>query len=149
MNMRLQQWVDSKLLRPHETNAGEISKLFSVVDRDLLEARRVTSQDWQFSIAYSAALKLCTILLYAAGYRAGSNGRHYYTIQSMPFILGEAYRKSTDYLDTCRKKRNEVTYDTSGIVTENDIRELITFTESLRTNAIQWLKQQHPELLEQ
>ena len=146
--MRLQQWVDNKLLRPHETNVGEISKLLSIVDRDLLEARRVTSQDWQFSIAYSAALKLCTILLYAAGYRAGSNGRHYYTIQSMPFILGEAYRNSAAYLDTCRKKRNTVTYDTVGVVTEDDIRELIAFTESLRTDVIQWLNQQHPEFLE-
>jgi hypothetical protein len=98
MSMRLQQWVDSKLLRLHTTNSGEISKLLSIVDRDIIEAKRASSLDWQFSIAYNAALKLCTIVLYAEGYRTGSSGRHYYTIQSLPLILGDEYKERADYL---------------------------------------------------
>jgi uncharacterized protein (UPF0332 family) len=145
--MRLQQWVDNKLLRLHTTNSGEISKLFSIVDRDIIEAKRATSLDWQFSIAYNAALKLCTILLYAKGYRTGSNGHHYYTIQSLPLILGDEFKDSADYLDACRKKRNEVEYDTVGTVAEEDVRELLTFIEKLRTDVFQWLNQEHPELL--
>lgn len=79
--MRLQQWAEDKLLRLHTTDSKEISKLLSIVDRDILEAQRAASLDWKFSIAYNAALKLCTILLYAQGYRTGSRGHHYYTIQ--------------------------------------------------------------------
>ena len=145
--MRWQHWVDNKLLRTYTTNSDEISTLLSIVDRDIIEAKRAGSLDWQFSIAYNAALKLCTIVLYAEGYRTGSNGHHYYTIQSLPLILGEEYKESAVYLDVCRKKRNQVEYDTVGTVAEEDVRELLTFAESLRTDVIQWLKQQHPELL--
>lgn len=146
--MGLQQWVDDKLLRLHTTNSREISRLLSIVDRDIIEAKRAKSLDWQFSIAYNAALKLCTILLYAEGYRTGSNGHHYYTIQSLPYTLGDEYKESADYLDACRKKRNKVEYDAVGTVTEDDVRELLTFAESLRADVTKWLQQKRPELLE-
>ena len=45
--------------------------------------------DWRFGIAYNTALKLCTILLYASGYRAERTLQHYRTIQAMPLILGK------------------------------------------------------------
>jgi hypothetical protein len=136
------------LLRTYTTNSGEISKLLSIVDRDIIESKRADSLDWQFSIAYNAALKLCTIVLYADGYRTGSSGHHYYTLQSLPLILGDEYKESADYLDTCRKKRNEVEYDKIGIITEEDIKELLAFIHNLRDDVIQWLKKLHPELLE-
>ena len=145
--MRWQHWVDNKLLRTYTTNSDEISTLLSIVDRDIIEAKRAGSLDWQFSIAYNAALKLCTIVLYAEGYRTGSNGHHYYTIQSLPLILGEEYKESAVYLDVCRKKRNQVEYDKVGITTEQDVKELLAFIHGLRDDVILWLKEQHPELL--
>lgn len=145
--MHLQHWVDNKLLRKHTTNSDEISTLISIVDRDVIEARRASSLDWQFSIAYNAALRLCTIVLYAEGYRTGSNGHHYYTIQFLPFILGDEYKESAEYLDACRKKRNEVEYDKVGITTEEDVKELLAFVHGFRDEVILWLKERHPELL--
>jgi hypothetical protein len=45
--------------------------LLSIVDRDLKDAReQAISPDWRLGIAYNAALKLCTVLLHASGYRA-------------------------------------------------------------------------------
>ena len=63
--------------------------------------------DWKFGIAYNAALKLCTILLHSSGDRPEKILAHYRTLQSLPLILGEKYKSDADYLDTCRKKRNE------------------------------------------
>ena len=64
--MTLKQWFENSWLRQHKTKPSEISDLLQIVDRDLKDAReRHISNDWRFGIAYNAALKLCTILLYA------------------------------------------------------------------------------------
>ena len=55
---------------------------------------------------YNAALKLCTILLYAEGYRPEKTLAHYRTLQALPLILGTERQDDADYLDTCRSKRN-------------------------------------------
>jgi hypothetical protein len=76
--MTLSKWVEYGWLRQHKTTRQEIADLLGIVDRDLSDAQtgRI-STDWQFGIAYNAALKLCTILLYAEGYRAGQGLQHY------------------------------------------------------------------------
>jgi hypothetical protein len=58
-------------LKPHQTSREEISNLLAIVERDTADAERDRSPDWRFGIAYKAALKLCTILLFPEGYRPG------------------------------------------------------------------------------
>jgi hypothetical protein len=52
-----------------------------------------------------------------------------------------------DYLDACRSKRNIVEYDYVGAVTEDDVRELIEFVKELKTSVLNWLRENHPELI--
>ena len=126
--MTLRQWQDNGWLRPHATTAEEIGNLLAIVDRDLQDAQGGISPDWRFGIAYNAALKLCTILLYAEGYRPERTLQHFRTIQSLPFILGAERRTDAEYLDTCRTRWNRVEYDCVGGVSEDDVRELLDFT---------------------
>jgi hypothetical protein len=66
-------------------------------DRDLEDARTDRlSTDWQFGIDYNAALKLCTILLYAEGYRPEKNLAHYRTLQALPLIMGPKRKDDAD-----------------------------------------------------
>lgn len=89
--MSLQQWVDNGWLRHHQTSTKEITNLLKIVDRDLMDAKESISDDWRFGIAYNAALKLCTILLYAEGYQPERTLQHYRTIQALPSRpLGES-----------------------------------------------------------
>ena len=67
--MSLEQWAKNGWLRPHKSSKQEIANLLEIVDRDLKDAESNISSDWQFGIAYNAALKLCTILLHASSYR--------------------------------------------------------------------------------
>ena len=68
--MSLLQWEMNGWLRPHKTDRKEIANLLAIADRDILDAAaKGLSDDWKFGIAYNAALKLCTLMLYAAGYR--------------------------------------------------------------------------------
>ena len=104
--MSLAQWAENCWLRPHTTSTKEIADLLMIVERDLHDSAGDISADWQFGIAYNAALKLCTVLLYASGYKPEKSLQHYRTIQALPLILGHSYKEDARYLDTCRTKRN-------------------------------------------
>jgi hypothetical protein len=145
--MRLQQWAANGWLRPHQTTRQQIADLLAIVDRDLEDSLRDLSADWQFGIAYNAALKLGTILLYASGYRPEKNLAHYRTLQALPLILGASRSNDADYLDTCRAKRNTAEYDAAGTVSQSEADELREFTRELRIEVIDWLKANHPSLL--
>jgi hypothetical protein len=145
--MRLPQWAANGWLRPHQTNQRQVADLLSIVERDLQDSMRDLSPDWKFGIAYNAALKLCTILLYASGYRPEKNLAHYRTLQALPLILGSHRSADADYLDTCRAKRNTAEYDIAGTVSQSEADELREFTHELQTDVVAWLLENHPSLI--
>lgn len=145
--MSLRQWADNKWLREHQSSKQEIAGLLSIVDRDIHDAAtNDLSADWKFGIAYNAALKLCTILVHASGYRPEKTLQHFRTIAALPLILGDLRKEDATYLDTCRIKRNTVEYDLAGAATENDAKELLKFAIELRKDVLAWLKKTHPKL---
>lgn len=145
--MRLQQWKANGWLQAHQTTQAQITDLLAIVDRDLEDSTGDLSPDWQFGIAYNAALKLCTILLYASGYRPEKNLAHYRTLAALPIILGNQRKDDADYLDTCRSKRNTAEYDAAGTVSQSEADELRTFVHELRVDVIAWLNASHPTLI--
>lgn len=144
--MSLKQWADNGWLRPHQSSPQEIADLFAIVARDLTDAEGDISADWQFGIAYNAALKLCTILLQASGYRPEKTLQHYRSITALPLILGQHWEDEADYLETCRRKRNIVEYERAGGVTAKDAAELVGFCRELQQEVRAWLNNTHPEL---
>ena len=145
--MSLQDWAHNGWLRAHQTSAQEVADLFAIVARDLADAEGDISPDWRFGIAYNAALKLCTILLHASGYRPEKTLQHYRSIAALPEILGQQWQDEADYLETCRRKRNTAEYDRAGVVTEQDATELVEFCQELRQEVLAWLQQQAPTLV--
>lgn len=146
--MSLQKWAEYGWLRSHTTSPQEISDLLAIADRDIADASSGgISTDWQFGIAYNAALKLCTILLYAEGYRSGQGLQHYRTIQALPLILGSERNGDASYLDACRVKRNTVEYDRIGATSDGEVAELLEFVIELHSDVLNWLKSKHPDLL--
>ncbi len=146
--MSLRDWAESRWLRPHATGRDEIAGLLGIVERDLTDASCDISADWRFGIAYNAALRLCTILLYAEGYRPERNLQHYRTIQALGLVLGPGRKADVEYLEVCRKKRNIIEYDAAGTVTDRDATELAAFVVELRDGVLAWLREHHAELLE-
>lgn len=147
--MSLESWAKNGWLRPHQTNRQQIADLLAIVERDLADARNTgVSADWQFGIAYNAALKLCTILLYASGYRPEKNLAHYRTLQALPLILGNDRDDDADYLDACRAKRNTAEYDVAGTVSQSEADELREFAVTLKADVLSWLANHHSGLTE-
>ena len=146
--MSLTTWLAAGWLQRHKTSPQEIRDLGLIVERDLQDAASGgISHDWQYGIAYNAALKLCTILLHAEGYKpAKGQLAHSRSINALPHILGANRQKDADYLEGCRQKRNTVEYDYAGGASKRDAEELIAFGQELKTEVAAWLREKHPGL---
>jgi uncharacterized protein (UPF0332 family) len=126
--MSIDSFIKRGVLVKQASSTQEIAELFKIVDRDLHDSKATeVSYDWQFGIAYNAALKLATILIRSAGYRVKGAGHHMNTIALIPYFLGGETIEYSDYLDSCRKKRNTVEYDCIGGATKEDVQELQEF----------------------
>lgn len=146
--MSLDDWLNHGWLRSHQTSPQEVQELLEAVQQDLENARSSISADWRFIIAYTAGLRLCSILLFASGYRAERSQKHYRTISALPLILGPEMEEMSEYLDFCRTRRNEVTYEKTGTVSESEAQELIGEVEELYQRVRAWLADEHPDLNE-
>ena len=145
--MSLQDWHRFGWLKPHATSFQEQSNLLAIADRDLADAESdELSADWRFGIAYNAALKLCTMLLYDAGFMPEKNMAHYRALLSIQYTLGSHRKADAEYLDACRVKRNHVEYDYVNGASDTEARELIDFAKDLRSEVVNKLKAKYPDL---
>jgi uncharacterized protein (UPF0332 family) len=145
--MTLTKWEEYGWVRKHKTDRKQIGNLLAITDRNLLDAKGNISVDARFAIAYNAALQLCTVLLYATGYRPERSRKHEHTIKALPLILGKEKELDAKYLDTCRTKRHIVEYDYVGSVTDSDVDELIEYVQELQRDVRDWLNKNHPDLI--
>lgn len=143
----LGDWLRNSWLVEHKSSPEEIAGLFAIVERDLTNAKVAgLSEDWRFNIAYNAALQAATAALAASGFRAAREQHHYRTIQSLALTIAWPGRK-VDRLDRFRKKRNITGYETAGVISEGEAREMQELATALRGDVLAWLGKQHPRLL--
>lgn len=148
MKMSLERWTENGWLREYKTSAQEVANILALVARDLTDAEREEiSNDWRFNIAYNAGLQLATIVLYAAGYRAGrGEGKHYRVIQALPLAMGSELSPKRDYFDNCRRKRNVSEYDAAGTISAKEAGDLLQIVREFKIEVENWLKQNHPAI---
>ena len=147
--MSLEIWLSTvKSIVLHQPTVAEMKQLFAVVDRELDDASKDVSADNHFSMAYNAALKLCTIALQAEGYKTAHGAGHHNTaINSLSLTLGVDQKETAIYLSTCSRTRSQAMYERVGVATDRDARELEQTARKLRQDVVQWLKRRHPELV--
>jgi len=144
--MSLPDWLNEGHLKTHKTSKQEITQLLALFDRDIADARvKNLSADRRFATAYNAALMVSTAALSASGYRASAEGHHYWTIQSLAFTIGLDSRIITE-LNKFRQKRNITDYEKTGMVSEQEVKEMIALAKELRSTVAEWLQKEHPEL---
>ena len=145
--MSLVAWAESGWLLAHETSAHEVRGLLRAAAAEITDAEKDISAGSRFSIAYGAALRLCSIVLFAAGFHAARDQKHYRTIAALPLVLGPGAREQSQFLDRCRVKRHEVTYEFVDSVSNAEVDELIEAVRELETQVHDWLARHHPHLL--
>jgi hypothetical protein len=130
------------------TTKQELDDLRAVVDRNLHDAALPElSADGKFSIAYDAARGLATIAIRANGYRVkAQGGAHYNTFLALEAALGSSIAKLAAYFDSCRRKRNDLSYDTANVVTDTEVDELLKEVKQFVQTIGTWISQHHPNL---
>lgn len=144
--MSLRDWQKNSWIVEHKSSPEEIAASLAIVERDLANAKVAgLADDWRLSIGYNAALQAATAALAASGFRAAREQHHYRTIQSLALTIGWPAAK-VDRFDRFRKKRNIGGYETAGVVSEQEAREMHELAVGLRDDVLAWLRKQHPKL---
>ena len=145
--MSLQDWLKFGWLKDHRTSRREIADLFAVADRDLKACSTpALVPDWQFNIAYNAALQLATAALAAAGYEAERANHHHRAIQSLEFTVGLEAATITKF-DVFRKMRNITDYERADTISDTEAKEMRELAESLRAKVEAWVRKNHPRFV--
>ena len=145
--MSLKDWLDNGWLKPHQTDRQEISNLLGIVERDLADAMlEGLSADWKFGIAYNAALKLCTVMLFTQGYRPENALAHYRTIMALKEIDKVDWEEYAIYLNSCRILRNTMEYDKTNVITAEEASRLIAFSKRFHVEVKAYLQEHYPLL---
>ena len=133
---------------PHVTSKAELDDLRAVVERNLDDASiQELSDDNRFGIAYQAALLSAKMAIACAGYRVKGQGAHQTTFQALKLAMGSSVNAMADYLDRCRRKRNEMTYDSEGVVSSADATELLAKAKEFNETVEAWIAKHHPKLV--
>jgi len=143
----LQDWLNEGRLKTHNTSREEIGQLFAVFERDMADAQAEgLSDDRRFTTVYNAALMVARAALAASGYRTSGEGNHYWTIQSLAFTL-KPDAKTIQKFNKFRQKRNITDYEMIGMISDQEVSEMISLAQELRDMVTEWLKKNHPELI--
>ena len=129
----LEAWADNGWLQRHEATREEIDNLLAIVDRETRDARVPgLSLDAQLGMLYNAALKLADIALRVHGYRADRANAHYRTITAIPLTLGTDWAESARFINHIRSLRHRGDYESVGIATADEVRDIQVEIERLR-----------------
>jgi hypothetical protein len=113
----------------------EIAEHLRVGYHDISLARTLSTQDldWSFNIAYNGILQVSTAYMNHLGYRARGKAKHYNTFVFLSIALPSEYAHDIDRIQKMRAKRNLATYETRGIVSEREAKDIVTFAERFFT----------------
>ena len=147
MKVSLEDWLNEGHLKSYKTSRKEIEQLFAVFERDMADARvEALSVERKFESAYNAALVMARAALATSGYRTSGEGNHYWTIQSLAFTL-QMDADTINQFNKFRQKRNTSNYEMIGVVSEQEVTEMIALAQELRNLVTKWLEENHPNLI--
>jgi len=145
----LENWVNLNKLKPEPSSPAEIKDLLDLIDRDLKDSQASgVSIDQRFKTAYEAALIAAKLTLRASGYRTVGGGlQHHNLIFSLPLTI-DAETELVTKFQAFSKKRHLASYEAMGLVSKQELKEMIELAEDLHQRVRKWLKANHPELWE-
>ena len=145
--MSLREWAENGWLMEIKVRKNEIKDILSSADLTLKESKEHThSSNWKFLIAYIGIINYADAALRACGYRAKVASHHYYVIQSLSLTIG-LEPELIDLIDSFRKKRHIGTYEKTGTISRQDVKDILKIAELLKEKVLKWLKANHGDLL--
>jgi len=146
--MSFAEWQKNGWVRPHQSSPQEVAALLAVIERDLETSdSEGLNDDWRFAIAYNAALQSASLALKASGFDVPKgSGAHHRTIESLKLTLADD-DTTVELLQAFRAKRGGGIYESVGIASATEIKEVRNVAKLLYRRLAEWLKKVHPELV--
>jgi len=121
---------------------GEIEGLLTLSARALADALIIAmTPEGRYDRAYDAARTLATAVVRSCGYRVKAvGGGHYNTFRALEAADAKQFGAYAIYLDVCRRKRNELSYESFGFVSDTELEELIEQTSKFRNLTMAWMR---------
>jgi uncharacterized protein (UPF0332 family) len=128
----------SKLLESRRIAKGtfsrqQVSECLKIARRDIATAKSIlnTSQEWAFNIAHNAMNQAGRALMLHEGYRPLGEGHHATVVQFLEIAFEGKLDSLLAEVDRIRRKRNKVTYDTTGLISRKNAEEAISIADEL------------------
>ena len=151
--MSYSRLLQQRLIRSHGLTPAEvkqrIGELWQAYERAIGDAwLEEQSPDGRFQDAYTAVRMVAEIVMLAEGYRPASGpGQHRAVFEFLGLVPSEDWSKEASYFQDCRRKRNVITYERTGVVTASEVETLIREAERFAAEAKAWLEREHRELI--
>lgn len=125
--MTIDKLLKEGKLHQFKATQDEIEKPLEIAERDLAVAEKIFEEDldWSFSIAYNAILQACRAYMFSLGYRPASSEMHKTVFEFMEVMSEEPHKEMIAYFDRARRKRHKTLYDEVGLVSTEEVVELL------------------------
>jgi hypothetical protein len=148
MHDALKALIEARWLDEAPTSAAEVAGLWTVVERNLEEARGpLKYADTRFWLAYQGVLAATTVVIRAHGVRVRRERQHERAFAALRQLGIPGVSDRARYYDDCRRKRNVVEYDVAGGVSDTEAAELLSEAERLAAAIRDWLRRERSELM--
>lgn len=87
---------------------------------------------------------MAKIAIACAGYRIKGQGAHQATFAALKLAMGPGAAAAATYLDRCRRKRNQLSYEAAGIVSETEADELLSQVVDFEKLVESWINEHYP-----
>jgi len=129
--MKYDELLNSRRIRREKVSGAEVQKALERAERDLQTSRELIEhdRDWSFAVAYDAVLQASRAYMFAQGFRPASSESHKNTFAFMRLAMGMEYEELMAYFDRMRNKRHQAIYETAGLITETEARNILEKAE--------------------
>jgi len=97
-------------------------------------------------MAYMAMLKAGRALLLTEGYVPDDGAQHKTVVEVTTHILGDEYQALTGQFERMRRKRNEMTYEVSGLLSKTESEKALNDAISLVKKILDEVKTRNPQI---
>jgi hypothetical protein len=133
-------------VEPLPPDRGEIDDVWGISRRSLHNASVPgLTEDGRCLFAYMAVRTLATVAIRVEGYRVTARGgAHFNTFEALRAVPSAPLAERADYLDDCRRKRNEASYEVV-LVSRTEADALLLEARAFHEDLVAWFVSSRPD----
>jgi hypothetical protein len=127
--MTFDELVKQRVIEPCRMSDEEIADHLHAAKHDIDFGALIAGQDldWAFTITYNGILQTALAFMYEKGFRPRGEAKHYDTFRFLGHALPPDYADDISRLQKLRSKRNQAVYQSRGIVSEREAKDVFAF----------------------